>query len=267
MNVNSTSTLQPSALRRMRKAAAAFTLIELMVAVVILVMLVGMLIVAFNSASTAWRAGERDVERFQDARSILDLIGRDLQQVYVSSNIPFYASDDKHAIAFGAAVSDNPNAADLAEVVYWLNLDETTKPPYKLYRRFTPSTDSQWNFYAKPLDWPNTATYTNLVCDNIVDFAVTCYKTNSPPNDKAAFWNSTATAFVWDDKKLGIRVNAAGDGDMTNMPPAYVDVFLGVVDSRTASLLRQPTMTPAASSNVIKQAKRTFEVFIRIPHR
>jgi type II secretory pathway pseudopilin PulG len=259
---------QPSsAVSRRLKATAAFTLIELMTAIVILIMLVGMLVVTFNSASTAWRAGERDVERFQDARAIFDLIARDLQQAYVSPNIQFYASDDKHSMAFGAVVSDNPNAVDLAEVVYWLNLDETTTPPFKLYRRFTPSSANQWDFYSHPLDWPNTAANINLVCDNIINFSVTCYKTNSPPNDKVGYWNSTATASVWDDPTLGIRVLQKGDGDMTNVPPAYVDVVLSVVDSRTAALLRQPSMTTAAASNVIKQATRTFEVFIKVPQR
>ena len=52
---------------------------------------------------------------------------------------------------------------------------------------------------------------------------------------------------------------------MTNLPPAYIDVQLQVVDSKTAALLTN--LTGAAYGNVLTQAMRTFNVYVRVPKR
>jgi prepilin-type N-terminal cleavage/methylation domain-containing protein len=247
--------------------AAGFTLIELLTSIAILLILVGMLTAAFNTASNTWRAAEKDVERFQDARAALDLIARDLQQVIVNSNIPFFASATN--MAFVATVNDDPAAVDLAEVVYWL---DTNNFPYTLTRRFTKSTSPQWDFYQDPLNWPVTADSTIVVCSsNVVSFSLVCYYTNGTPvssTPAGSFWNSLPKPNVWGEPPGKYVVPSAGLNEMmTNMPPAFVDVHLAVVDSKTAKLLKSLAGTPAALANLTNQATRTFAVFVKIPQR
>jgi type II secretory pathway pseudopilin PulG len=274
--------VQGSLLRvRATGRCVAFTLVELLTSIAILLILVGMLTVTFNTASNTWRAAEREVERFQDARAALDLISRDLQQVYVSSNAPFYGTSS--SLAFVATVNDTPTAADLAEVVYLLNRAETPQAPFRLYRRLTRSTTNdvfssgpipyqivpnpRWDFYSNPSDWPNTVDYTNSVCDNVISFALE-YRMND--DTASSFWNSTPFSPAWEEPKGSgsYAVQFAGpDERMTNLPPAYIDVRLRVVDSKTAALLRQSNLAPAAWTNLVRQASRRFAVIVPIPQR
>jgi prepilin-type N-terminal cleavage/methylation domain-containing protein len=242
-----------------------FTLLELLTSMTLLLIMVGFLAVAFNAASTAWQQGEHDVDRFQQARATLDLMQRDLSQAFVSPTVQFYAT--ANGLAFVAPVNDDPNAADLAEVVYRL---ERSQAPFRLTRRFTTSANSQWDVYSKPSDWPRTAQTTSTVCDAVINFSVTCFYTNGLFPTPTSYWNSTPTPGVWHEPPLLLipLITKAGDGMMTDMPPAFINVHLEVVDFRTAALLRAPGMfgTPAYA-NLTNRATRAFDAYIKIPQR
>lgn len=265
-------------------SAVGFTLIELLVSMVILILLVGLLSAAFNSASKAWLQQERTVDQFQAARTALDLMGRDLSQAYVSWSVPFYANIN--SLAFVATVNDDPKAVDLAEVVYRLNWDDTTLPaaernipPMKLYRRFTKSIDSlgnlntlKWDFYTDLITWPVSVDQSNVVCDGVVSFSLRCYYTNSfavGATPILSYWNSTPTPSLWVEPGVagGTIVPLAGDGMMTNMPPAYIDVQLSVVDAKATVQLAALRLNPQAWTNLMQQASRTYQMFVKIPRR
>jgi hypothetical protein len=235
----------------------------------ILLLMVGFLAEAFNAASTAWRQGEHDVERFSQARATIDLMTHDLRQAIVNTNLQFYASTN--CLAFMAPVNDNSNYADLAEVVYILNWNDPTvppasqnNPPFKLLRRLTRPTDSQWSVYLNPATWPATYASSNLVCDSIVNFSLTYYDTN---NNATVFWNSTPTAPGWTEPVLGQPVPLGGYSTMTNMPPAYINVHLEVVDSATARLLTNFPAGSPAYVTLTNRAVRAFDTYIKIPQR
>jgi prepilin-type N-terminal cleavage/methylation domain-containing protein len=246
-----------------------FTLLELLISMTLLLVMVGFLAVAFNSASVAWQQGEKDVDRFSQARATIDLMTRDLRQAIVSTNLPFYAYTN--GIAFVAPVNADPNSADLAEIVYVLNWNDPTVPPtqqnfapFKLYRRLTKPTDTQWSVYSNPLNWPATSGNSSLVCDSIINFAVTCYYTNG--NSTASFWNSTPKPSVWNESVPGLPIAKAGDGMMTNIPPGFINIHLEVLDSKTARLLTNFPVASAAYVNLTNKA-RAFDAYIQIPHR
>ncbi len=248
---------------RRRAEQSGFTLIELLTSIAILLILVGMLTVAFNTASNTWRAAEKDVERFQDARLALDLIARDLQQAFVSTNVPFYGSTN--GLAFVAANVDDTKYLDLAETIYVLS---NNAPPYTLYRRtstWTNATTSvNWDFYynlANANDWPTTFDRADVVCGNVVRFRLRFFDDANPPNEYT-FWNSSDQANVWPQIFSGGLPKLA---IMSNRPPAYIDVRLDVIDSKSARLLS--TLTGTAAANVITQSLRSFAVFVKIPQR
>jgi len=249
-----------------------FTLLELLISMTLLLVIVGFLAVAFNSASTAWTQGEKDVDRFSQARATIDLMTRDLRQVLVTTNLQFYANTN--SLAFVAPVNDDPTSADLAEVVYILNWNDPTmgpllnRPPFKLIRRFTPAVNtagSPWDVYSNPLNWPTTAATTSTVCDTIINFTITCVDTNNNSATPTSYWNSTPTPNAWTEGGVSL-VPLKGTGTMTNMPPAYINVHLEVLDTKTARLLTNFPVASAAYANLTNKA-RAFDAYIQIPHR
>jgi prepilin-type N-terminal cleavage/methylation domain-containing protein len=252
-----------------------FTLLELMASMTILLIMVGFLGVAFNTASVAWRQGEHDVDRTQAARSTVDLIARDLSQALVSANVQFYGNTN--SLAFVAPVNDDPNAADLSKVAYVLNWNDPSLPaaqqnlpPFRLLRLLTTTTNAAWDVYLHPGNWPTTAEFTSIVCDTVMNFTLTYYYTNgtiTTASPLTSFWNSTPNPNMWVDPVLGTLVPNAGDGMMTNMPPAFINIHLEVVDSRTATLLRTLPNASAAYINLTNRAVRAYDAYVKIPQR
>lgn len=56
-----------------------FTLVELLVATTLLTIVLAAVYTAFNTSIRAWRAGEASLESFQEARTALALLGRELR--------------------------------------------------------------------------------------------------------------------------------------------------------------------------------------------
>jgi type II secretory pathway pseudopilin PulG len=248
---------------------AGFTILELLASMTLLLLMVGFLAVVFNAASTAWRQGEHDVDRAQTARATVDLLARDLSQAIVSTNLPFYGN--VNSVAFVAPVNNDPNAADLAEVVYVL---ENAQAPYKLVRRLTTSANLNWDVYSNPGNWPATTEFESVVSDAIINFSLTYYYANgllTPTTGSVpSFWNSTPIQSSWTDPVLGAMGPQQGDGMMTNMPPAFVNIHLEVTDSRTATLLGSLTNSASSSvayANLTNRATRSFDAYIKIPQR
>jgi len=65
---------------------AAFTLVELLAAMVVLAMLMTIIFGIFNQASKAWLLAENRTENFQGARSALDMMTRELEGAIVATN-------------------------------------------------------------------------------------------------------------------------------------------------------------------------------------
>jgi len=251
-----------------------FTLLELLASMTLLLIMVGFLAVAFNSASVAWRQGEHDVDRTQSARATVDVMARDLGQAVVSANLQFYGNSN--SVAFVAPVNDDPNAADLAEVAYVLNWNDPSLPPaqqnlppFKLLRRFTTTTNVLWDVYSNPGNWPSTFEFTSTVCDTVMNFTLTYYTNNNPTVivNQYNYWNSTLNAPVWVDPALGTVVPLPGVVPMTNRPPAYINIHLEVVDSRTATLLRTLPNPSIAYDHLTNQALRAYDAYVKIPQR
>ena len=65
----------------------AFTLVELLAAMVVLALLMVMIFAIFNQASKAWLLAENRTETFQSARLALDLMSRDLESAIATQHV------------------------------------------------------------------------------------------------------------------------------------------------------------------------------------
>ncbi len=72
----------------MDRSTRALTLVELLVALAILVTVGSSTVLIFRGVTRAWQAGELGTERYQQARLLFDLLGRELSSAVASPRYP-----------------------------------------------------------------------------------------------------------------------------------------------------------------------------------
>jgi|GEM_PF-1451604 len=211
-----------------RSYSEGFTLLELLTALTITIMLVGMLFAAFNQASRAWTSAESQTETFQTGRAILDLMARDLAQACPNASANFTAGFDATLTtnSFTTAIGTNGAVSDLCDVSYEFN-------PEKLsLTRFACSWDG------------STCSSNDLADAGTVLNCSFVYYTNTLGVAFANDYNSTWTGF-------------------SNMPPAAVQIFLVLLDAKSAGIY---TNLPTAATNKFANAhSRPFSTIVYIP--
>jgi len=104
------------------------TLVELLVAMAILVTVTTSAMLIFRGITRAWRTGELRTERYQQARLLLDLFGRELTSSIVSLRYPLVgtkAADPVRLVEGSASdelffVGTLPGRTGLVERGYWV---------------------------------------------------------------------------------------------------------------------------------------------------
>jgi prepilin-type N-terminal cleavage/methylation domain-containing protein len=116
----------------------AFTLIEILVASVILVIIVGSMTIIFFQANRSWTDTEARLQVYQNSREVLNSISRDLACAYQSSStlakMDYNSSAANPKLLFTAAVNTNygTNEYDLSIVGYMMSSSSTnTVDKYK----------------------------------------------------------------------------------------------------------------------------------------
>src|SRR5436189_6415654 len=90
-----------------RTAPAAFTLVEIMVAVAVLTILIVLATQLLNSASAITRVGVKHINTDTQARAVLDRIGMDIGKMIKRSDLDYYikqpntAYNDSHGQGHG----------------------------------------------------------------------------------------------------------------------------------------------------------------------
>jgi type II secretion system protein J len=207
------------------KCSHGVTLLELLVAMVILAIVVASVYVAFNSSKQSWQVGETIVQKYQNARGALDMMAREMSVMYMTiSNI--YNSGLLYSTAingsngefrFVAAIPADEHAGkwDLCKIGY--KFDSTNK---EIERAFDVGPDLT-NF---DID----SSYQSLV-SNVISLGFKC-----------RHWDgvSWAEKETWDSRE--------GEVDEWDLPEA-VEISLTVQDDKQ---LADP---------------RTFTTIVRIP--
>jgi len=113
------------------RVARGFTLIELLVAMTILVTVGASTVMIFRGITRAWRTGTLRTERYQQARLLFDLFGRELASSVANPRYPVLGADANGAMSRreGSAadelffVGTLPGRTGLVERGYWLTAD------------------------------------------------------------------------------------------------------------------------------------------------
>jgi len=99
----------------------AFTLIEILVAMAIMVIVIGSTLAIFRTSATSWRKGERRAQRYQQARFILEMMSREISSAFPTFSAGPYCLGTTEKFYFISALADAP--ASLVELGYWLDED------------------------------------------------------------------------------------------------------------------------------------------------
>lgn len=97
----------------------AFTLIEIMVAMAILVIVIGSTLAIFRASATSWRRGEMRAQRYQQARFILERMSKEISSIIPVSQAGPYCLGTADKFYFISSLADAP--ASLVELGYWLD--------------------------------------------------------------------------------------------------------------------------------------------------
>ena len=96
------------------------TLIEVLVAIVILGLIVTSVYTAFNSGRDSWRVGETIVQRYQNARGVLDMMSREIRTAVVNAAGTLYCMGRADAFYFTGPIRNSIEVTDdLYRVGYW----------------------------------------------------------------------------------------------------------------------------------------------------
>lgn len=114
-----------------RNVPNGLTLVELLVAMAILVTVTTSAMLIFRGITKAWRTGELRTERYQQARLLLDVFGRELSSSVVSARYPLVGAKaaDTPRLAEGSVLDELffvgtlPGRTGLVERGYWVTAD------------------------------------------------------------------------------------------------------------------------------------------------
>jgi type II secretory pathway pseudopilin PulG len=274
----------PTASRRYRRLptcatgrAAAFTLVEILVVMVLLSVIVLGLMAMFNQVQRAFRAGMAQTDQLEGGRMFTDLILRDLQQITPSgqtNGVNFYAQIPNYPLLQQILPASSIPRTNILENLFFLTRMNQTwtgvgymvrtnsdfglagyvDPVGTLYRFETNMSVSQFNGYGELpyFTFLNATNRFNIskVLDGVVEFRVRCYD----PNGTLLVGNNlpylpgnnlmTNNNFVAITNSIFI---APGEVESyafsNNIVPAYVEVELGVLEP---AVLKRYNSIPAA---------------------
>jgi type II secretory pathway pseudopilin PulG len=269
---------------RRRIAAAAFTLVEIMVVMVLLSVIVVGLMAMFNQVQRAFRAGMAQTDQLEAGRMFTDLLVRDLQQItpsYQSNGVNFSTQIPDYPLLLQALPANSNPRTNVLENLYFTSRYNQTwsgigyfvrtnawvggyvSPAGTLYRFETNLTMNQFsgNGLGPYFTFLNATNQFNIskVLDGVVDFQVHCYDlggnllTNGSPTIQS-------NVFVTITNSLGLPGEVEYSAYSNNIVPAYVEVQLGVLEP--AVLKRYNSIPdPLARSNFLANHAGNVQLF------
>jgi type II secretory pathway component PulJ len=194
----------------------SFTLIEILVASVILVIIVGSMTIIFLQANKSWTETEARLQVYQNAREALNTMSRDITCAYQSSSTIVKFNYDGTTLYFTAAVNTNygTNEYDLSIVGY--RMSSTATNTLEKYKEDYNGTQTS--------GWTATAGNWNPLAENITSLDFEFY--DDTTSAWVTSWNSGSKAYLPQAVKIQISAQDkqnkfSKDFETTVYIPAY----------------------------------------------
>ena len=189
-------------------ALASFSLVELLVSLVILILLVFVLSQILTMTANTWMSGEAVKERMQNERAIGDFIANELRMALLpagrknTSSLQFVVNpsgvtassyNNNDSVFWQAPIATDATYGDVAEVGYFIQWDTSTaQNPKAILSRFfvnPPSSSAgstNYLIYTQPTAWINNTliqsvapansanSYQGLFAENVVGLWIQC---------------------------------------------------------------------------------------------
>lgn len=211
-----------------------FTLVEVMVATVIFVLLVGLLLSITSQAGKIWQKSENDKGRRQVGRAVLEMIARDFEAAQLplrsdrSGSLEFTKNPaaipesyrNRDAIFWQAPVPGQKDG-DLQEVGYfvqWVEGENGQPSRGELCRLRVPATNAN-SIFNNSNAWlsedklrtyapgsKNTNTFQGLLAENVFGLWVTLYGTNNQVMTNSITYTSRSTNAPFSFAEIAIAV-------------------------------------------------------------
>jgi len=267
------------------KAKRAFTLIEIMVATVIMVVLVGLVIQITSEVLKVWSRSSGKLAANAEARIAMDMITQDLETAVFRNNgqqwlrveAPLASGGDYTGQTVGlklfSPALDRPTGpGDICAIGYRLSYKQSyTNGPnvYALYRRIVDPKTTFDNYMGSPVTTSSpqesltSATLwddglitadENYLVSNIVGFKVLVYELD-PVTDKAVLINASATGQLDADYAYGGDANDTG---VSTNQLLYADIILTVVSDVGLEMLDNIDKLPEDPDDVVALHGDTF---------
>ncbi|MCX6960186.1 MAG: prepilin-type N-terminal cleavage/methylation domain-containing protein [Verrucomicrobia bacterium] len=251
------------------RGQCAFTLIEVLVSMAILLLMVVMLHWILSSASGAWKLGEANKDRMQNARTISDFIANELESALLPLNRTSTNSlqlvvnpqgisqvSNRDSIFWQSPLAVDQALGDVAEIGYFVRWDKTNpqNPRAVLCRFFvnltsrdpTGAVTANTNFLisSQPNTWlsndvlnrvaPANASndYLGLFAENVIGMWVSCLDSYGVPITKDSAGNTITPARTFNSRS-GYTDSLLGAHPACALP-TMIDLSFVLLDARSA---------------------------------
>jgi hypothetical protein len=280
----------PRVTMRKRVAAAAFTLVEIMVVMILLSVIVLGLMAMFNQTQRAFRAGMAQTDQMEGGRMFTDLLVRDLQQITPTrqtNGMNFFAQVPSYVPLQQKLPASSLSRVDLFQDLFFTSRYNQTWSGIGYYVRTNPAFRTNMalvgtlyrfetnvpislmagdNSLMPYVAYLNSTNRLNIskVLDGVVEFRVHCYDLNGMllTNYSPSITNKFVTIINSADVSGGPI--APGEvlfyGFSNNIVPAYVEVQVGVLEP--AVLKRYKSIPdPITASNFLASHAGNVQLF------
>jgi prepilin-type N-terminal cleavage/methylation domain-containing protein len=249
---------------------SAFTLVEMLTAVAVLLIL-GLVLVGITSqAAKLWTQGEGQIQYQERARVALDFIGKELKHAVLATNgnnssLEFVVNPSSvsatysypNSIFWQAPIATDSSAGDLAEVGYFVQWNGTQA---NLCRFFVNPSDTNGNYliyqlpYTQPEQW-----VTDSVIAKVAPATQASQYQGLFLNNVLSFWvaalNVDGTAYGGDSRAPAI-INATPQ----HLLPAQVEISLVFLDASSAARI---TTSMAAAIKSLSTSTASAQLFVK----
>jgi len=278
-------------LSRQKKHQSAFTLIEIMVATVVMIVLTGLVIQITSEVLKVWNRSSGKLSANAEARIAMDLLTQDLETaVFRNNNLQWLRAEDDTSgwvntvslKLFSPALDRPSGPGDICGIAYLLeNRDPVSGSPgagspddrlWILYRMVASPEDTFKNLMGvgnqdalpakdKPLWGTNSIVGTNsggnvgtnYLVSNVVGFEIDFYvEEDDTPGDTLVLGD---TIYGGDDATVGPQ-SLLGGGFTKSL--AYAEIKLTVISDEGATLLQNLAQVPQDFDDVVREHGEVF---------